>query len=109
LPGIFEKWDWFKFLFCCSCLLGFGGYFGLWISLFESLTKDGNTLKLVLLFGGLISILFILYNKQNLVLHLSPNFEDIGRLLLFLWPAIVSVILIIKILTEKKSNFKTDS
>lgn len=102
LPNIFEKWDLFKFLFSCSCLLGLGGYFGFWISLFEKSTK--NMLKLLLLGGGAISILFILYYKQDLGLHVSTNSEDIGRLMIFIWPLLVSIFLILKILIEKKEQ-----
>jgi hypothetical protein len=107
LPDIFEKWDLFKFLFSCSCLLALGGYLGFWISLLENSIKNKNTLKLILLIGGLISILFILYYKQDLALHVSTNSGDIGRLMIFIWPLIISLFLILKIIIEnKKSNFE---
>ena len=39
IPDLFGKWDWFKFLFCLSCILGLAGYFGLWVS-FYPFTQD---------------------------------------------------------------------
>lgn len=102
LPNIFEKWDLFKFLFSCSCLFGLGGYLGFWISLFGKSTK--NRLKLFLLSGGAISILFILYYKQDLGLNVSTNLEDIGRLMIFIWPLIISIFLIFKIIIENKKQ-----
>lgn len=101
LPDIFEKWDLFKFLFISSCLLGLGGYFGFWISLFDKSTK--NMLKLFLLGGGAISILFILYYKQDLGLNLSTNSNDIGLLMIFIWPLIISLFLIQKIIFKNKN------
>jgi hypothetical protein len=108
IPDIFKQWDWFKFLFCFACLLGFGGYFGLWISLLESPKKNKDLPKLILLLGGVLSVIFILCNKQDLALNLSAKPEDFARLIMFLWPFIISSILIVMTLIEnKKSNVKT--
>ena len=105
LPDIFSEWDWFKFLFSISCFFGLGGYVALWSSLSKSSDKKIIVLRLILLGGGLVSLLFILYHKQSFALRLSTNLEDIGRLILFLWPAIISLILIIKALKEIKDEF----
>ena len=104
IPDLFGKWDWFKFLFCLSCILGLAGYFGLWVSLLESPKNNKRKLILTLIIAGLLSVSFFIFYKKELALNLSTKTEDFGILLTFFWPILISIILMISILSKKNNT-----
>jgi hypothetical protein len=86
---------WSSFLVVVICILGISGYVGLWKSLITK-SNDKRLVNLVLLIAGILSVcltlLMVFSGKLPMRINNFP--QDIGRLIVVIWPGIVSIFVI---------------
>lgn len=92
---------WSSFFVVVICILGISGYVGLWKSLITK-SDDKGLVNSVLLIAGILSIcltlLMALAGELPMRIYNFPR--DIGRLIVVIWPGIVSIFVI----ASKKDN-----
>jgi hypothetical protein len=86
---------WSSFLILVICILGISGYIGLWKSLLTK-SNDKGLVNSVLLIAGILSVCLALLmtSAGKLPMRIFNFPQDIGRLIVVIWPGIVSILII---------------